>query len=59
LQLPREAEQELPVQFNELPPTFYLFTLSKYVFEPFGSGLIVGESGFQLAGQTVNRTQKG
>jgi hypothetical protein len=55
MQLPREAVHKLPVQFND-PPTFYLFTLSKYVFEPLGSGLIVGESGFQFAGQTVNRT---
>jgi hypothetical protein len=35
-----------------------LFTLSKYAFDPLGSGLIVGESGFQLAGQTVNRTEQ-
>jgi hypothetical protein len=47
--------RELPVQFNDPPTTFYLFTLSKYIFEPLGSGLIVGESGFQFAGQTVNR----
>jgi hypothetical protein len=59
LQLPREAEQELPGQFNEPPTTFYLFTLSKYFFDPSGSGLIVGESGFQFVGQTVNRTWKG
>jgi hypothetical protein len=30
--------------------------LSKYAFEPSGSGLIVGVSGFQSAGQTVNKT---
>ena len=34
---------------------FYLqpqLTLSKYSSEPFGSGLIVGESGVQFAGHT-------
>lgn len=46
------------MQFTDLPTTCYLFTLSKYDFEPLGSGLIVGESGFQFAGHTVNRIHK-